>query len=42
MRVDRIVRRHGIQTFHAADGAQAILISQRELPDLLVLDLRTA
>jgi len=31
--------RHGIQTFHAADGAQAILISQRELPDLLVLDL---
>ena len=31
--------RHGIQTVHAADGAQAILISQPELPDLLVLDL---
>ena len=31
--------RHGVQTFHAGDGTQAIEISQRVLPDLLVLDL---
>ncbi|MGI8573001.1 MAG: response regulator [Solirubrobacteraceae bacterium] len=32
-------RRHGIETFHAADGEEAIEISQQVLPDLLVLDL---
>jgi PAS domain S-box-containing protein len=31
--------RHGIETFHAATGTAAIEISQRVLPDLLVLDL---
>jgi DNA-binding response OmpR family regulator len=32
-------QRNGIRTFHASDGATAIELSQRELPDLLVLDL---
>jgi len=32
-------QRHGIETFHALDGAQAIDIIQRVLPDLLVLDV---
>jgi len=31
--------RHGIETVHAVDGAQAIRISERVLPDLLVLDI---
>lgn len=31
--------RHGIQTFHARTGRQAIQLSQRIIPDLLVLDL---
>jgi len=32
-------QRHGIQTFHAASGSEAIQISQHVLPDLLVLDI---
>jgi CheY-like chemotaxis protein/anti-sigma regulatory factor (Ser/Thr protein kinase) len=31
--------RRGIETFHAADGREAIELSQQVLPDLLVLDL---
>jgi CheY-like chemotaxis protein len=31
--------RHGITTFHAQTGREAIQISQRTMPDLLVLDL---
>jgi CheY-like chemotaxis protein len=31
--------RHGIETYHAADGREAIELSQQVLPDLLVLDL---
>ncbi|MDQ3759366.1 MAG: response regulator [Actinomycetota bacterium] len=31
--------RHGIETFHAADGHEAIELSQQVLPDLLVLDV---
>lgn len=31
--------RHNVQAFHAATGHQAIELSQRVLPDLLVLDL---
>ncbi len=31
--------RHGVETFHAGNGAEAIEISQRVAPDLLVLDL---
>jgi PAS domain S-box-containing protein len=31
--------RHGITTFHAQTGREAIHISQRTMPDLLVLDL---
>lgn len=31
--------RHGIETFHAQTGLEAIHLSQRILPDLLVLDL---
>ena len=31
--------RHGIETFHAQTGRDAIHLSQRILPDLLVLDL---
>ncbi|MEA2144131.1 MAG: hypothetical protein QOI64_2561 [Solirubrobacteraceae bacterium] len=34
-----ILERHGIETFHARDGREAIELSQRVLPDLLVLDL---
>ena len=31
--------RHGIETFRAADGREAIELSQQVLPDLLVLDV---
>jgi PAS domain S-box-containing protein len=31
--------RHGIETFHAQSGREAIQVSQRIIPDLLVLDL---
>jgi PAS domain S-box-containing protein len=31
--------RHGVQTFHAADGRAAIALSQQILPDMLVLDV---
>jgi PAS domain S-box-containing protein len=31
--------RHGIETFHAKTGREALQFSQRTLPDLLVLDL---
>jgi hypothetical protein len=31
--------RHGIETFHARTGREALQLSQRTLPDLLVLDL---
>jgi PAS domain S-box-containing protein len=31
--------RHGIETFRAADGREAIELSQQVLPDLLVLDI---
>lgn len=31
--------RHGIETFHAQTGREAIQLSQRIIPDLLVLDL---
>jgi CheY-like chemotaxis protein len=31
--------RHGIETFHAQTGREAIQVSQNILPDLLVLDL---
>ena len=34
-----IFERHGIETFRAADGREAIELSQQVLPDLLVLDL---
>ncbi len=32
-------QRHGVQTYHAHDGAEAIALSDSVLPDLLVLDL---
>ncbi|QIZ71393.1 PAS domain S-box protein [Oxynema aestuarii] len=32
-------KRHGIETFHARTGREAIQISQHVIPDLLVLDL---
>jgi len=32
-------RRHGIETFHAQTGRQAIELSQELVPDLLILDL---
>lgn len=32
-------QRHGIETFHALSGREAIALSQRSIPDLLVLDL---
>jgi PAS domain S-box-containing protein len=31
--------RHGVETFHAADGRAAIELSQQVLPDMLVLDV---
>ena len=31
--------RHGVQTFHAADGRAAIVLSQQIMPDMLVLDV---
>ena len=31
--------RHGIETFHAATGAAAIELAQKNTPDLLILDL---
>lgn len=34
-----IFERHGIDTFHAQTGPEAIQLSQRIIPDLLVLDL---
>jgi PAS domain S-box-containing protein len=34
-----VFSRHGIQTFHASTGLEAIHLSQRIMPDLLVLDL---
>ncbi|MDQ3677931.1 MAG: PAS domain S-box protein [Actinomycetota bacterium] len=34
-----IFERHEIETFHAADGGEAIELSQQVLPDLLVLDI---
>jgi PAS domain S-box-containing protein len=34
-----VFSRHGMQTFHAATGQEAIQLSQRIMPDLLVLDL---
>jgi len=35
-------RRHGVETFHAGTGPQAIELSQQVLPDLLVLEGRIA
>jgi len=32
-------RRHGVQTFHAVTGREAVQLSQRVQPDLLVMDL---
>ncbi|NJR64840.1 MAG: response regulator, partial [Leptolyngbyaceae cyanobacterium CRU_2_3] len=34
-----VFSRHGMQTFHAATGKEAVQLSQRIMPDLLVLDL---
>ncbi|MDJ0705265.1 MAG: response regulator [Leptolyngbyaceae cyanobacterium MO_188.B28] len=34
-----LFERHGIETYHAQKGREAIQLSQRILPDLLVLDL---
>lgn len=34
-----VFTRHGIQAFHAATGREAVQLSQRVVPDLLVLDL---
>ncbi len=34
-----MLEQHGLQTFHASTGSEALRLSQRVLPDLLVLDL---
>jgi DNA-binding response OmpR family regulator len=34
-----VFERHGVETYHAKTGREALRLSQRILPDLLVLDL---